>query len=167
MPTALPQERALVSAAEEAGWVPGPVWTNTEKIKFLAPTGVWNRDHSDRRNSLCWLHYPSPHHFCIILGKVKIYFCLQEVVPNCRLASKYNWPTVPTKLLWTFTNILNLYGDPFSMFLVCILRSLSHLSTSTDFPDTGNHPMSCPVRTRSSFSVGKVTRTWRWPLTCI
>jgi len=38
-PAALPQVRALVPIAEEAGWAPEPVWTNIETTKSLPPPG--------------------------------------------------------------------------------------------------------------------------------
>jgi hypothetical protein len=38
-----PCERAPVPIVNEAGWAPGPVWTDMENRKSLAPTGVRTR----------------------------------------------------------------------------------------------------------------------------
>lgn len=49
--------RDVVPIVKEAGWVPGPVWMDTEN---LAPS--WNRspDHPVCSESLYWLCYPNP-----------------------------------------------------------------------------------------------------------
>ena len=36
-PAALSPKKAPVPIVQEAGWVPGPVWTSKEKRKFLIP----------------------------------------------------------------------------------------------------------------------------------
>jgi hypothetical protein len=46
----------LVPTVQEAGWVPGPVWTGAEK---LAPTGIQSPDHPARSQSLYRLSYPA------------------------------------------------------------------------------------------------------------
>ena len=40
-----PRERALVCIVQEDGWAAGPVWTDTEKRRSLAVTGVRIPDH--------------------------------------------------------------------------------------------------------------------------
>jgi hypothetical protein len=47
---------------QEAGWVPGPVWTGAEN---LAPTGIRSPDRSARSQSLYRLRYPA--HRCVTL----------------------------------------------------------------------------------------------------
>jgi len=44
MPWPLPQERALVSTVQKAGWVPGLVWMGVEKLS-LATTEVQTPNH--------------------------------------------------------------------------------------------------------------------------
>jgi hypothetical protein len=43
---------------EEAGWVPGPVWTGAEN---LAPTGIGSPDRLAHSESLYRLSYPGLH----------------------------------------------------------------------------------------------------------
>ena len=50
--TLYPCERIAVPIVREAGWTPRPVWTNTEKRKSLAATGVRTPDHPARSESL-------------------------------------------------------------------------------------------------------------------
>jgi len=45
-----------VSIVQEAGWVPGPVWTGAENF---GPTGTLSPDLSPRSQSLYWLSYPA------------------------------------------------------------------------------------------------------------
>ena len=40
----------------EAGWAPGPVWTDAE---YLAPTEIRSPYRPARSQSLCWLRYPA------------------------------------------------------------------------------------------------------------
>ena len=42
----VPSGRNPVPIEQEAGWVVGPVWTNFEKRKFIAPVGVRTPDRS-------------------------------------------------------------------------------------------------------------------------
>jgi hypothetical protein len=56
-PGALPRERDPVSIVQEAGWAPGPVWTDAEN---LAPTGIRSPDRPARSESLYRLRYPGP-----------------------------------------------------------------------------------------------------------
>ena len=46
-----------VPTVQEAGWAPGPVWTDAEN---LAPTGVRSPDRPARSESLYRLRYPGP-----------------------------------------------------------------------------------------------------------
>ena len=46
----------LVHIVQEAGWVPGPVWTGAEN---LAPTGIRSPDRPARSQSLYRLRYPA------------------------------------------------------------------------------------------------------------
>jgi hypothetical protein len=50
-----PRERDPVPIVQEAGWVPGPVWTAAEN---LAPTGIRSPDRPARSESLYRLSYP-------------------------------------------------------------------------------------------------------------
>jgi len=52
---ALPRERDPVPTVQEAGWVPGPVWTGAED---LAPTEIRSPDRVARSESLYRLRYP-------------------------------------------------------------------------------------------------------------
>jgi hypothetical protein len=47
-----------VSIVQEAGWAPGPVWTDAEN---LAPTGIRSPDRPARSESLYLLSYPGPY----------------------------------------------------------------------------------------------------------
>jgi hypothetical protein len=51
---------------------------------------------------------------------LKFIFPSESGTPDWPLAGMYNWPIVPTELFWMFTNIFNLYSDPFSTLLACI-----------------------------------------------
>ena len=52
-----PQGRDRVSVVQEAGWIPGPVWTGVEN---LALTGIRSPDRPARSESLYRLSYPGP-----------------------------------------------------------------------------------------------------------
>ena len=54
----LPPGKNPVPILQEAGWVPGPVWTGAE---ILAPAGIRSPDRSARSELLYRLSYPSPH----------------------------------------------------------------------------------------------------------
>ena len=54
----LPCERALVRTVDEGGWAPGHVWTDMEKTKSLASTGVQTLDCTAHKKSQYQLHYP-------------------------------------------------------------------------------------------------------------
>ena len=47
-----------VPIVQEAGWAPGPVWTDAEN---LAPTGIRSPDRPARSESLYRLSYPGPN----------------------------------------------------------------------------------------------------------
>jgi hypothetical protein len=47
-----------VPIVQEAGWVPGPVWTGAENF---APTVIRSPDSPGRSESLYRLSYPGPH----------------------------------------------------------------------------------------------------------
>jgi len=47
-----------VPIVQEAGWAPGPVWTDTEN---LAPTRIRSPDRPARSQSLYRLSYPAQH----------------------------------------------------------------------------------------------------------
>jgi len=53
-----PRERDPVTIVQEAGWVPGLVWTGAEN---LAPTGIRTLDRPARSESLYRLSHPGPH----------------------------------------------------------------------------------------------------------
>ena len=57
-PAALPPGKDPVPTVQEAGWAPGPVWTNAE---YLAPTEIRSPDRPARSESLYRLCYPIPH----------------------------------------------------------------------------------------------------------
>ena len=59
-PAALPPGKNPVPIVEEAGWVPGPVWTSEEN---LAPTGIRSPDRPAHSESLYRLSYPGPPFF--------------------------------------------------------------------------------------------------------
>jgi len=50
-----------VPIVQEAGWVPGPVWTGTEN---LAPTGIRSPDRPAHSQSLYRLRYPAHENVC-------------------------------------------------------------------------------------------------------
>ena len=52
----LTPEKDPIPIVQEAGWVPGPVWTDAEN---LAPTGIRYPDHPARSQSLYRLSYPA------------------------------------------------------------------------------------------------------------
>jgi hypothetical protein len=56
-PAALPAGNDPVHILQEAGWVPGTVWTRAEN---LAPTGIRSPDRPARSESLYRLSYPGP-----------------------------------------------------------------------------------------------------------
>ena len=63
---------------QEAGWAPGPVWTDVE---YLAPTRIRSPDRSACSESLYRLRYPGP------LGRgIKSYIQKEESVKNKLLA---------------------------------------------------------------------------------
>ena len=49
-----------VPIVQEAGWVPGPVWTGAEN---LTTTGIRSPDRPDRSQSLYRLRYPAHHEY--------------------------------------------------------------------------------------------------------
>jgi hypothetical protein len=56
-PAALPPGKDPVPIVQEAGLVPGPVWTGAEN---LASTGIRSQDRPARSESLYRLSYPGP-----------------------------------------------------------------------------------------------------------
>jgi len=56
-PAAFTSGKDPVPIVQEAGWVPGPVWTGTEN---LAPTGIRFPDLPARSESLSRLRYSDP-----------------------------------------------------------------------------------------------------------
>ena len=52
-------DKAPISIVEEARWASGPVWTCTEKIKYLTSTGVRTPDRQAHRKSLNRLCHPT------------------------------------------------------------------------------------------------------------
>ena len=54
-PRSLPGERDRAPILQEAGWVPGPVWTGAGN---LAPTGIRSPNRPARSELLYWLNYP-------------------------------------------------------------------------------------------------------------
>ena len=62
------RERDPVPNTQEAGWVPGPVWTGAEN---LVPSGIRNPERPSRSESLYRLSYPGPQNtayglfFCV------------------------------------------------------------------------------------------------------
>ena len=56
-PAALPPGKWPVPIIQEAGWVPGPVWTVAQN---LASTGIQSPDRPVRSESLYRLSYPCP-----------------------------------------------------------------------------------------------------------
>jgi hypothetical protein len=57
-----PRERDPVPILEEAGWAPGPVWTDAENP---APNGIRSPERPVRSESLYRLRYPGPHTWAI------------------------------------------------------------------------------------------------------
>jgi len=53
----LPPGKDPVPIVQEAGWAPGPIWTDVEN---LAPTGIRFPDRPARSQSLYRLSYPGP-----------------------------------------------------------------------------------------------------------
>ena len=65
VPTAVPPGKDTpVSILQEAGWAPGPVWTDGENVVSI---GIRSPKSSARIELLYTLHYPVPH-------ILKIYF---------------------------------------------------------------------------------------------
>ena len=60
--TALPPGDPLPSV-QEAGWVPGPVWTGAEN---LAPSGILSPERPARSESLYRLRYPGLRKHAIV-----------------------------------------------------------------------------------------------------
>ena len=56
-PATLPPGKRPRALVQEAGWVPGPVWTGTES---LAPTGIRSPEPPAHSESLYRLRYPGP-----------------------------------------------------------------------------------------------------------
>jgi hypothetical protein len=63
-----PREKP-VPIVQEAGWAPGPVWTDEEN---LAPTGIRSPVHPARSQSLYRLSYPA--HIDGILNTLKVIY---------------------------------------------------------------------------------------------
>jgi hypothetical protein len=61
-----PHERDPVPIAQEAGWVPGPVWTAAEN---LASTGIRSPDRPARSESLYRLRYRGPRYSVLVAVK--------------------------------------------------------------------------------------------------
>jgi hypothetical protein len=57
----LPPRKGPVPIVQEAGWVPGPVWTGVEN---LVPTGIRSPDRPARSQALYRLSY-SAHHIVL------------------------------------------------------------------------------------------------------
>jgi hypothetical protein len=53
----LTPRKNLVPIVQDAGWVPGPVWTGAEN---LTPTGIWSPHHPAHSQLLYLLSYPGP-----------------------------------------------------------------------------------------------------------
>ena len=157
-PSYLAQERALVPIVEQAGWAPGPVWTNIETIKSLPPTRVQITDHPGSSNLLYKL-YAAPIISVLFLERLKFNFAFRKWYPVSHLLEYVTGLQYPQNS--SGQSLIYSTSIPILPLCFCLAsrRSAGHLSTSTDLPDRGNHPMSCPMRTRSSFSVGKPTKT--------
>jgi hypothetical protein len=57
-PAALPPAKETrYPLYQEAGWFPGPVWTD---VKSLASTWIWSPDRGVRSEQLYLLNYPGP-----------------------------------------------------------------------------------------------------------
>jgi hypothetical protein len=61
-----PLEEHLLPTVQDAGWAPGPFWTDAEN---LASTGIRSPDRPARSNSLYRLSYPGPLSCIIPLSK--------------------------------------------------------------------------------------------------
>jgi len=65
----LPPGKSPVPIVQEAGWVPGSVWTGAEN---LAPTGIRSPDRPARSQSLYRLSYPAHMYLCIFTKYCKL-----------------------------------------------------------------------------------------------
>jgi hypothetical protein len=65
-PAALPPGKDPVPIVQEAGWAPGPVWTDAE---ILAPIGIRSPDRPARSQSLYRLSYSGPTSVGILQDK--------------------------------------------------------------------------------------------------
>ena len=80
-PAALYPGKVPVPIVQEAGWVPGPVWTGEEN---LALTGIRSPDRQARRQSLYRLSYPVNNKrrysvLKIMQMKLKTYTIIQNI----------------------------------------------------------------------------------------
>jgi hypothetical protein len=123
-PAALPQERGVVPIVEEAGWAPGPVWTNIETIKSLPPTWVQTIDHPGSSNLLYQL-YAALIISALFLERLKFNFAFRKWYPVGHLLEYVTGLQFPQNssgqsLIYS-TSIpilpLSLYSDPSSVFL--------------------------------------------------
>ena len=86
VPAAFNPGKDPVHIVQEAGWVPGPVWTGAEN---LAPTGIRSPDRPARSQSLNRLRYPA--HNCIYIVQfildniVDVYSVYEFIVKYCVL----------------------------------------------------------------------------------
>jgi len=97
-----------VPIVQEAGWVPGPVWTGAENP---APTGIRSLDHLACSHSLYWLSYWA-HKFCM-------------VVPNICGSSEWNLLCV----ILLASGILRWFLDFWKIF--ALLYSYIHINIHT------------------------------------
>jgi hypothetical protein len=90
-PVALSPERDPVPIVQEAGWAPGPVWTDAEN---LAPTGIRSPDRPARSESLYRLRYKNeltlrssdlPQRLTGARLEKKFQFMLRRHKVNCRV----------------------------------------------------------------------------------
>ena len=78
----------LVPIVQEAGWVPGPVWTGAEN---LAPTGIRSPDRQDHSQSLYRLRYPARDK---VLGNTKMWSLLNyQHGKVCTILARRTSPT--------------------------------------------------------------------------
>ena len=84
-----PRERDPLPILQEAGQVPGPVWTGAEN---LAPTGVRSPDRPARSESQFRRRYPGPfteYWICCKFSEIALERVSNKLV--CRMQTRFNW----------------------------------------------------------------------------
>ena len=89
------RETDVVPNVLEAGWAPGPVWTEAEN---LAPTGIRSPDRPFRWGSLYRLRYPGPRGKAISITysvRVSVALVIQHAKRMHRILLPVAYPVLP------------------------------------------------------------------------